>query len=1127
MTPDSLRVVVPARVVGGSVTVEQYTGSASLAFQPSVGTLRVVGRLPWGKAVDGIGVEVVQGASVVASGTTGADGTETFSGLYTGSYAVRIVSEPDGFHAAVPVPSVTVSLDATTDVALSVSAEVRSLALAPTALTLAAPGEEGTLTGTARDVDGDVIPSASLIWSRTNPAVIDIAVSGATATVRALAPGRAEVRAEAGAVNAVVPVTVKGAVRGTVKTRGGKAVRGSRVSLFSGETPVAERTTGADGAFRFTGLDLGSYRLALTAPRDGFVEPQPASETVSVAEGAAEPSVAFTVRALVKKITLSESRVVFKAPGQQATLSATATDVDGDAIADASLRWASSDTAVVKVEAQSPSAKLTAISPGNATVTASADGAEASAAVEVHGAVAGQVLYRYGDPFANALLRLLQNGTEVATTTSGADGLFEFVDLAAGAYVVELTLPAGFTADSARRTARVATGQPTQRVTFQVDPEARRVVVVPQADTLQQLDSLTATATAYDARDKAIPDQTFVWAASDTQVVTVRAHSPTATVRAVGPGRALVTATAGSVADTLDVLVRGLIAGTIRYLWGDPFSGATVRLEQAGAEVKPAQTTGADGTFRFTDLDPGSYSLRVDVPFGFGVDGPNPRSVTVGPGLQPLDIRIIAAVQRVVISPENPVLTVGETLDVTATAYDARNNPILQFRTVSWASLEPTRLSAGGTTLTGRLGGVSPSARSGDAPFRIVLNGEAFEFRATVLSYITGTVTDTPGAGVRGVTVGLARTADSTIVSTTTTDGRGQYRFDNLYADAYAVEPVPPAGFVASPRFSVITLGPSTPSGRADFQLAPAGATRVRRPGDIAIYKNYNAWFGENKDESVLQGAPFNLERGAGYFVRSMSELRSGIPSTTSLIILTSAAQGNYLNQITQQNDSLAVLNLELWVRGGGWLVAHLGDNARGIGYKIPGLSGIADDALNCTGLTLTVADHALIRGPDAQLGTADDLNNANIDNGGRFCYDNHGSLAGILPENAEILMVEQGGSQRPVYATYTLGLGRVIVTTLTLEFGPHTLQTLVNHFYWAIYGLDAPRAAAAAAAASLQGPAAPARQPVAPPGQQLRTDQVPGVIMEGDARTAPKRPQQAPPRDHEERPLPGGRDRW
>jgi len=240
----------------------------------------------------------------------------------------------------------------------------------------------------------------------------------------------------------------------------------------------------------------------------------------------------------------------------------------------------------------------------------------------------------------------------------------------------------------------------------------------------------------------------------------------------------------------------------------------------------------------------------------------------------------------------------------------------------------------------------------------------------------------------------------------------------------------------------------------------------LRRDGDIAMYKNYSPWFdNEMKNEVVLRGAPFNFTSGVDYFVRSMSALATGIPSQTSLIIIPSASNESDVAtpNIPDQTDPNAVANLDAWVRAGGWLVVHAGDNdVAGEDYIVPGLSGPADETPSCTGLTLAVADHALIRGPDATLGTADDLTDSNIDLAGP-CFDNHGSLDGVLPANAEVLIGEQHGAQRDVYATYTLGLGRVIVTTQTIDWPPNPTQNLINHLYWAINGVNAGPAAAPA----------------------------------------------------------------
>ncbi len=269
---------------------------------------------------------------------------------------------------------------------------------------------------------------------------------------------------------------------------------------------------------------------------------------------------------------------------------------------------------------------------------------------------------------------------------------------------------------------------------------------------------------------------------------------------------------------------------------------------------------------------------------------------------------------------------------------------------------------------------------------------------------------------------------------------------------------------------TTITATTEGVSGMAQFTVE----IRRRRDGDIVLYHDFDSW-GDGED-LVLQGAPFNYVEGTDYLSRPTTDMASGIPNTTSLIVLPSVPSSGSESQITAINDPAAQGFLDAWVRGGGWLAAHLADNSD-LDYMIPGLTGPADETEACDGLTLVVADHALIRGPDAMLGTADDLTDDNIDLIDS-CSDNHGSLEGILPANATVLIEEELGG-RPVYATYALGEGRVIVTTITLECGATTqcqpdsgfLPTLTNHYYWAINGLDAEPAPAPPAALKARVP--------------------------------------------------------
>jgi protocatechuate 3,4-dioxygenase beta subunit len=53
----------------------------------------------------------------------------------------------------------------------------------------------------------------------------------------------------------------------------------------------------------------------------------------------------------------------------------------------------------------------------------------------------------------------------------------------------------------------------------------------------------------------------------------------------------------------------GTLKGTVRTTGGAPVADARVTLLDASGAVVAAQTTGVDGQFRFTDLEPGEYTV--------------------------------------------------------------------------------------------------------------------------------------------------------------------------------------------------------------------------------------------------------------------------------------------------------------------------------------------------------------------------------------------------------------------------------------------------------------------------------------------------------------------------------------
>jgi hypothetical protein len=214
----------------------------------------------------------------------------------------------------------------------------------------------------------------------------------------------------------------------------------------------------------------------------------------------------------------------------------------------------------------------------------------------------------------------------------------------------------------------------------------------------------------------------------------------------------------------------------------------------------------------------------------------------------------------------------------------------------------------------------------------------------------------------------------------------------------------------------------------------------------IRTYKNFNAWFGENRDNATLLS--FGKVLGHDYFVHPLSALSTGIPLGTAVVLITSNGAGNSLGS-SQQSAAAAQANLNAFVQGGGVLVVDMGDNDFNNGYRAPGATGtptlvfpnpghdatLAPAALGPDGTLGTADDHPIVKGRDGLPGTADDLNNSVID---MCCYVAHGNLAdGItLPPNAVVLMTAVfNGVAKPILAEYCIGSGRVILDTDTKEF--------------------------------------------------------------------------------------------
>ncbi|MEN8218884.1 MAG: hypothetical protein ABFS56_21415 [Pseudomonadota bacterium] len=244
----------------------------------------------------------------------------------------------------------------------------------------------------------------------------------------------------------------------------------------------------------------------------------------------------------------------------------------------------------------------------------------------------------------------------------------------------------------------------------------------------------------------------------------------------------------------------------------------------------------------------------------------------------------------------------------------------------------------------------------------------------------------------------------------------------------------------------------------------------------IRTYKDFNAWWGENRDHATLIASPLAKTLGTDYFIHPMNALPF-IPAATDVVLMTSNSRG-WTSTRRMQNDPTAQAMLALFLSTSGVVIVDMGDNDYEGGFVAPGSTGtpdyvfpspcnnatLAPAALGPDGILGTSDDHPMVIGPDGIVGTADDLNDSNIDLS-YSCYIAHGNLVdGItLPPDTKVLMTARfGGVEKPILAEYCYGPGLVIVDTLTKEFsgqnpggtGPSRFMT--NLFDYALNKSDA-----------------------------------------------------------------------
>jgi len=310
---------------------------------------------------DGAG-NVLVGRTVGWSSSNASVATVNGSGLVTavavGSATITATSEGVSGTAALTVTSDPVS----------------SVDVTPSTATIDV-GQAVQLTATPRDAAGNALTGRAVSWTSSNTSMATVNASG---RVTGVAAGSVTITATSEGVSGTASVTVTFVpvasvdvtpstatldvgqtvqLTATPRDAAGNALAGRSVAWTSGNTAVA--TVNSSG--RVTGVAAGSAVIKAT------------SEGVN---GAAT----VTVTAVpVASVTVSPPTATV-AVGSTVQLTATPRDAAGNALAGRAVSWSSGNTAMATV---SSTGRVTGVTAGSVTITATSEGVSGTAAVTV------------------------------------------------------------------------------------------------------------------------------------------------------------------------------------------------------------------------------------------------------------------------------------------------------------------------------------------------------------------------------------------------------------------------------------------------------------------------------------------------------------------------------------------------------------------------------------------------------------------------------------------------------------------------------------------------------------------------------------------------------------------------
>lgn len=629
--------------------------------------------------------------------------------------------------AAIALTGILVVASCDTPLATTVDG-VDRIVLTPSSASVQA-GATVTLSALVLDASGNAMRERKVVWASENASIATVSQSG---VVTGVAAGTVQVAASSGGKSANATITVTSRPVSLVRV-----TPGSATIAVAQSTPLQAEALDAAGE-RVLGRPVtwasSNETIALVSATGVVAGIAPGSVTISATIDGQSGTAAITVAPQAVASVSITPEVDTAVVGRRITFRATPFDARNLPLTGRTINWTSSAPTIATV---SSSGEALGLSVGSAKIRATIEGQFAEATFVVQPVPVARVVVAPNQVTLNPG----QTSQLTVTLTDSAGNVLigrtlKYTTTSATVATVSAT---GLVTAVAEGTAQIDVESEGVRSTVQVTVNpvpVASITITPNAAQVRINQTVQLTAQAFDAQGKPLANRKFTWLSGVPNVATV---TQTGEVTAVGNGTAAIFAATEGVSAFATITVSNVPVSSISIV------PPSLSLQAGGSSQLSAVTRDANGnvlTGRVVTWSSSNDPVAVVSSLGrvtaVSAGSANISATSEGVVGQALVTVSTVPVATVTVTPTNPSLQLGGTVDMTATMRDASGN-ILSGRPVTWTTGNSSIATVDAT-------GLVTAVATGSTSVTATSEGQTGSTTITVATVPVASVTVTPSS---------------------------------------------------------------------------------------------------------------------------------------------------------------------------------------------------------------------------------------------------------------------------------------------------------------------------------------------------------------------------------------------